>query len=106
MNTSKLLSAFAGFSLALGLSLAPSAQAKETDTLPNYVPVLSHIKARAMAVDPKKGYVVQKVKPDVYVITDGIYNSAFVTTGKGVVLFDAPAFLAQHIVKAVAECDQ
>lgn len=101
MNTSKLLSTFAAFSLALGLSLAPSAQAKEADMMPNYAPVLPHIKARAMAVDPQKGYLVQKVKPDVYVITDGIYNSAFVTTGKGVVLFDAPASFAQHIVNAV-----
>lgn len=106
MNTSKLLSAFAAFSLALGLSFAPSAQANEADRLPNYVPVLPHIKARALAVDPQKGYLVQKVKPDVYVITDGIYQSAFVTTGKSVILFDAPESLAKHIVKAVADVTQ
>lgn len=103
MNTSGLLATFAALSLAWGLSVAPSAQAQEADKLPNYVPVLPHIKARALAVDPQKGYVVQQVKPDVYVITDGIYQSAFVTTGKGVILFDAPESFAQHIVKAVAE---
>jgi glyoxylase-like metal-dependent hydrolase (beta-lactamase superfamily II) len=30
-------------------------------------------------------------------------ESAFVTTGKGVVLFDAPPSFAQHISDAVAE---
>ena len=106
MNTSRLLSTFAAFSLALGLSVAPSAQAQEAAKLPNYVPVLPHIKARALAVDPQKGYLVQQVKPDVYIITDGIYQSAFVTTGKGVILFDAPESYAQHIVKAVADVTQ
>lgn len=58
MNTSKLVSTFAAFSLALGLSFVPSAQAQEADKLPNYVPVLPQIKARALAVDPQKGYLV------------------------------------------------
>lgn len=106
MNTSTLLSTFVGFSLALGLSFAPSTQVQEADKLPNYVPVLPHIKARALAVDPQKGYLVQQVKPDVYVISDGIYQSAFVTTGQGVILFDAPESFAQHIVKAVADVTQ
>ena len=106
MNTSKLLSTFAAFSLALGLSFVPSAQAQEADKLPNYVPVLPQIKARALAVDPQKGYLVKQVKPNVYVITDGIYQSAFVTTGKGVILFDAPESFAQQIVKAVADVTQ
>ena len=103
MKTSKLLSTLATMTLAFGLSFNASSQAKEADQLPNYVPVLPQIKARALAVDPQKGYVVKQVKPNVYVITDGIYQSAFVTTGKGVILFDAPESLAQHIVKAVTE---
>ena len=92
-------------SLALmAAALLPwAAGAQEADKLPNYVPVLAQIKARALAVDPQKGYLVKQVKPDVYVITDGTYQSAFVTTGKGVILFDAPESFAQHIVKAVAE---
>jgi hypothetical protein len=87
-------------SLALmAAALLPWAvQAQELDKLPNYVPVLPQIKARALAVDPQKGYLVQQVKPNVYVITDGICQSAFVTTGKGVILFDAPESYAQHIV--------
>lgn len=103
MKTSKLLSALATMTLALGLSFNASSQAQEADKLPNYVPVLPQIKARALAVDPQKGYLVKQVKPNVYVMTDGIYQSVFVTTGKGVILFDAPESFAQHIVKAVTE---
>jgi hypothetical protein len=52
------------------------AQAQEADKLPNYVPVMPQIKAREPAVDPQKGYLVKQVKPDVYAITDGIYQAA------------------------------
>lgn len=66
MNTFQFLSTFATFSLALGRSVAPSVQAQEADKLPNYVAVLPQIKARALAVDPQKGYLVKQVKPDVF----------------------------------------
>jgi glyoxylase-like metal-dependent hydrolase (beta-lactamase superfamily II) len=36
-------------------------------------------------------------------ITDGAYESVFITTGKGVVLIDAPPSFARHISQAVAE---
>ena len=89
--------------VALGLLFTVATPAQAADKLPNYVPVLPQVKARALAVDPQKGYVVKQVKPGVFVITEGIYQSAFVTTGKGVILFDAPPSFAQHIIKAVAE---
>lgn len=103
MRISGIFSTIATIALAVGLSFGTSAKAQEADKLPSYVPVLPQIKARALAVDPQKGYLVKEVKPDVYVITDGIYQSAFVTTGKGVILFDAPESFAQHIVTAVTE---
>lgn len=68
-----------------------------------YVPVLPKVKERMLPVDYSKGYLVKEIKPDVYVITDGIYQSMFVTTGKGVILFDAPPSFGQYIVKAVSE---
>jgi glyoxylase-like metal-dependent hydrolase (beta-lactamase superfamily II) len=80
-----------------------TAQAQTAEPLPDYVPLLPQIKAKATIVDPQKGYAVKQLKPDVYMITEGAYESAFVTTGKGVVLFDAPPSFAKHIVDAVAE---
>jgi len=71
--------------------------------LQDYVPVLDNVKTNAFQIDRKKGYLVKKVKPNVYVITDGIWQSAFVTTGKGVILLDAPESYGKHIVKAVSE---
>jgi glyoxylase-like metal-dependent hydrolase (beta-lactamase superfamily II) len=88
--------------LSLGLCGA-DAQAQTSENLPDYAPLLPQIKAKATVVDPQKGYAVKQLKPDVYMITEGAYESAFVTTGKGVVLFDAPPSFAKHIVDAVAE---
>jgi hypothetical protein len=75
--------------LAVGLSFGASAQ-EQAGTLPDYVPLLPQVKAKATPIDPQKGYAVRELKPDIYMITEGAYESVFVTTGKGVVLFDAP----------------
>jgi glyoxylase-like metal-dependent hydrolase (beta-lactamase superfamily II) len=88
--------------LLFGL-LRGTARAQTSDRLPDYAPLPPQIKAKAPTIDPKKGYVVLQLKPDVYMITEGAYESAFVTTGKGVVLFAAPPSFAQHFVRAVAD---
>ncbi len=80
-----------------------SAQNASTGTLPDYVPLLPQVQAKATAVDPKKGYAVKELKPGIFMITDGAYESVFATTGNGVVLFDAPPSFAKHIVSAVSE---
>jgi glyoxylase-like metal-dependent hydrolase (beta-lactamase superfamily II) len=87
----------------IGFATAASAQEKGKKDAEKYVPVLTEVKARALPVDPKKGYLVKEVKPGVFVITDGSYQSAFVTTGKGVILFDAPPTFAERIERAVAD---
>jgi glyoxylase-like metal-dependent hydrolase (beta-lactamase superfamily II) len=88
---------------ALSLIFRAVGNAQTGENLPDYVPLLPQVTAKAPFVDPQKGYFVQRLKPDVYMITEGAYESAFVTTGKGVVLFDAPPSIAKHIVEAVAE---
>ena len=71
--------------------------------LDEYVPVLPQVLDKRLTIDPKKGYLVKEVKPDVYLMTDGIWQSVFVITGKGVILFDAPQSFGQHIHTAVAQ---
>jgi glyoxylase-like metal-dependent hydrolase (beta-lactamase superfamily II) len=44
---------------------------------------------------------VKEVRPGVFMITDDAYESIFVITKNGVVLFDATPSVAQHIVGAV-----
>jgi glyoxylase-like metal-dependent hydrolase (beta-lactamase superfamily II) len=74
--------------------------------LPHYVPLLPQAKARAWPVDPQQGYLVKELKPNIFIITDGGYQSLFVTTGNGAVLFDAPPSFARHIVQAVTDVTQ
>ena len=96
----------ASVALLAAASLPWAAHAQDLDKLPNYVPVLPAVKARALDVDPKKGFLVKEVKPNIYVVTDGLYQSAFVTTGSGVVLFDAPPSFADKLPAAVTEVTQ
>jgi glyoxylase-like metal-dependent hydrolase (beta-lactamase superfamily II) len=84
----------------LGISASASAQPRP---LPDYAPLLPQSEARTWAVDPQKGYVVRALKPGVFLVTDGGYQAMFATTGKGVVLFDAPPSVASHITQAVAD---
>lgn len=93
----------AAVALTLSLSLSSAALANDGLPLPDYKPVPSAIAARILPVDGKKGYLVKQLKPDVYLITDGGYQSLFVTTGKGVILLDAPASFGGKIPQAVAE---
>jgi glyoxylase-like metal-dependent hydrolase (beta-lactamase superfamily II) len=79
------------------------AVAQQQEKLPDFAPLLPDIRAKTNTVDPQKGYLVRELKPNVFMITDGGYESAFVTTGRGVVLFDAPPSFAHHIVQAVSE---
>jgi glyoxylase-like metal-dependent hydrolase (beta-lactamase superfamily II) len=88
---------------AISLCIVLAARAADTPTLPAFKPVPAAIKARILPVDPKKGYLVKELKPDVYLITDGGYQSLFVTTGNGVIVLDAPASYGNKIVAAVAE---
>jgi glyoxylase-like metal-dependent hydrolase (beta-lactamase superfamily II) len=49
------------------------------------------------------GYHVGRVEGNLYWVTDGVYQSAFLTTGDGVVLFDAPPSIGHNIQRAVDE---
>ncbi|MCB1052705.1 MAG: MBL fold metallo-hydrolase [Acidobacteria bacterium] len=71
--------------------------------LTEYTPVLAATLQRSIPVDPAKGYAIQQVKPDIYVLTDGIWQSAAVVTSTGVVLIDAPESFGSHIIQAVRE---
>lgn len=53
--------------------------------------------------DLSDGYLIREIKDGVYMLTNGNYQSVFMTTGKGVVLIDAPEPLIKFIVQAVAE---
>jgi glyoxylase-like metal-dependent hydrolase (beta-lactamase superfamily II) len=94
----------AGFALLTLLSLSsPAARSQETAGLPNFLPVPASVKARILEIDPQKGYLVKELKPNVYMITDGAYQSLFITTGRGVIVIDAPPSFGSKIVQAIGE---
>jgi glyoxylase-like metal-dependent hydrolase (beta-lactamase superfamily II) len=51
----------------------------------------------------EQGYYVGQVEGTLYWVTDGTYQSAFLTTSDGVVLFDAPPTIGHNIQRAVDE---
>ncbi len=50
-----------------------------------------------------QGYYVGRVEGNLYWVTDGTYQCAFLTTCGGVVLFDAPPALGRNIQRAIDE---
>src|SRR3989440_10759856 len=51
----------------------------------------------------EQGYHVERVERNLYAVTDGTYQCAFLTTSEGVVLLDAPPTIGHNIRRAVDE---
>src|SRR5579862_469453 len=71
-----------------------------TANFPDYAPVPRSALGPALN---EQGYYVGRVERNLYWVTDGTYQSAFLTTSDGVVLFDAPPTLGHNIQRAVDE---
>ena len=72
----------------------------ETVSLPDYAPVPRSALGPALN---GQGYYVGRVERNLYWVTDGVYQSAFLTTSDGVVLLDAPPTIGHNIQRAVDE---
>ena len=70
------------------------------DGFPEYAPVPPS--SRGVALNDK-GYHVGRVERNLYWVTDGVYQSALMATQEGVVLFDAPPSMGQHLRGVVDE---
>jgi hypothetical protein len=74
-----------------------------SESLEGYVPVLDSVKAKFWKMDPAVGYVVKSFGGGVYVISDNGWQSAFLVTDEGVIVFDAPASFGKHIPSAISK---
>src|SRR5260370_41437225 len=72
----------------------------DTTALPDYAPVPQS--AMDLTLN-EQGYYVGRVVRNLYWVTDGVYQAAFLTTRDGVVLFDAPPTIGHNIQRAVDE---
>jgi glyoxylase-like metal-dependent hydrolase (beta-lactamase superfamily II) len=59
--------------------------------------------AKGVTIPPDKGYFVEEIADGLYWVTDGVYNTMFLTTGEGVIMVDAPPSIGDKLLKAVAE---
>ena len=92
--------------LASVLCIHVSAQSSQEDSPENlrkYVPLLPSVKAQMWKIDPNIGYAVHSVGGGVYVISDNGWQSAFLLTDEGVIVFDAPASFGKSIPSEIAK---
>ena len=80
--------------------MTTSASPASADELPDYAPIPRSALGPALN---EQGYYVGRVERNLYWVTDGVYNSAFLITPDGVVLFDAPPSIGGNLRRAVDE---
>ena len=59
--------------------------------------------AKGVSIPQDKGYVVEEIKDGLYWVTEGAYTAMFLTTGKGVIVVDAPPSFGDKILKAISD---
>jgi hypothetical protein len=74
--------------------------AARPDSLPDYAPVPRSALGPALN---EQGYYVGRVERNLYWVTDGTYQCAFLTTSDGIVPLDAPPTIGNNIQRAVDE---
>ena len=79
---------------------SPDLGAGSADALPDYAPVPRSALGPALN---DQGYYVGRVERNLYWVTDGTYQAAFLTTPDGVVLFDAPPTIGHNLQRAIDE---
>jgi glyoxylase-like metal-dependent hydrolase (beta-lactamase superfamily II) len=94
--------------LAIGVAsslhlLAQTTQEDPPEAPRRYVPVLPSVKAQFWPVDPRLGYAVRSVGGGVHVISDNTWQSAFLVTDEGVIVFDAPASFGKSLPSAITK---
>jgi glyoxylase-like metal-dependent hydrolase (beta-lactamase superfamily II) len=79
---------------------SPATGATGAADLPEYAPIPRPALGEALN---DQGYYVGQVERNLYWVTDGVYQSAFLITSDGVVLFDAPPSIGGNLRRAVDE---
>ncbi len=76
---------------------SPATGDGNAEALPGYAPIPRSALGPALN---EQGYYVGHVERNLYWVTNGIYQSAFLTTPDGVVLFDAPPTIGGNLQRA------
>ena len=84
---------------ANAISLDP----QHPDSFRNFSPELDLALARVPQMDAETGLYVEEIEPGLFFITDGIYQSAFLVTDEGVIVFDAPPSFGDRLPDAIRQ---
>lgn len=68
----------------------------------NFAPELPQTMARMPKLNLETGLAIDEVAPGLFYVTEGVYQSAFLVTGDGVIVFDAPPSFAHKLPAAIA----
>ena len=79
---------------------SPAAGTGSAPDLPDYAPIPESARGQALN---EQGYYVGRVERNLYWVTDGVYNSAFLVTPDGVVLYVAPPSIGHNQQRAIDE---
>ncbi|HZI55370.1 MAG TPA: MBL fold metallo-hydrolase [Verrucomicrobiae bacterium] len=85
------------------IAAAPKSMAQTTIGPMPITPAPLPLTSNGPPIDPQKGYLVQELGDGLFFLTDGGYQCMFLTTGKGVILVDAPPDIGTNIIKAIRE---
>jgi glyoxylase-like metal-dependent hydrolase (beta-lactamase superfamily II) len=97
----KLQELIIAFMIAVACCLPSRGQSASEEK--TYVPVLPSVRAKYWNIDPSLGYAMKNVGGGVYVLSDNMWQSAFLVTNDGVIVFDAPASFGKDIPSAIAK---
>lgn len=95
-----LLTAFCAGNVALG---AMTEHSIPPPGVPHHQYLGLPASAEGPAIDPAKGYRLQNLGEDLYMVTDNAYQAMFLVHDEGVALVDAPQSLASVLTKAISE---
>lgn len=70
-------------------------------TMPSFAAAPIPEAAQGVPIPQDKGYWVEEISDGLYWVTDGTYTTMFLTTGKGVIVVDAPPSIGNKILKAI-----
>ncbi len=59
--------------------------------------------ARGPAIPPDKGYLVQQIRDNLYWVSNGIFQTMFLTYDNGVIVVDAPESIGKNYLNAIRE---
>ena len=80
-----------------------SLDSEDANSYRNFASELAKTLARIPQLDPETGLYVEEVRPNLFYVTEGIYQSAFLKTGQGVIVFDAPPSFAHKLPDAIKQ---